>query len=70
MTDIWKDDTRVNDDVLYAVGGAFVEYLYQKSGEKQFRSLIKCQTIENAWVAYGYKEFNELVSEFDKILGL
>lgn len=70
VADIWQYSDKYSDDVLYAVGGAFVEYLYERGSKKQFQELVKCQSIECARITYGYQELAALISEFDKILGL
>lgn len=70
ITEIWERADKYNDDVVYGVGGAFVEYLYERSSKKQFQELVKCQSIECARITYGYTELNALIKEFDNILGL
>lgn len=70
VTEIWEHRREMPDDLLYPVGGAFVEYMYGKSTKEQFRELVKCQSIECARIIYGYNEFAVLVSEFDKIVGI
>lgn len=72
ITDIWLEGNQKStpNDVLYPVGGAFFEYLYSKSNTEQFFAIIKRQTQEDAEAIYGTERLNQLISEFDSMLGL
>jgi tetratricopeptide (TPR) repeat protein len=69
IVDIWENDNKLRDDIIYPVGGAFIAYLLKNSTEQQFRQLIKNQTINNARLVYG-DTFEKLVKEFDRSVGL
>ena len=69
VLDFWKSD-HIEEGITYPVAGAFVEFLFQKSTIDQFKSIIKGQTIRNAKKTYGKDKFEELIDEFDKLVGL
>jgi hypothetical protein len=60
---LWKDET-ADEMILYPVAGAFIQFLYQKGGQEQFKMLIKNQSLNSAKQIYG-EEFEQLVHDFD-----
>lgn len=72
VTDIWQEGSQEStpSEVLYPVGGAFVEYMYKNSTSEQFFALIKNQTRADAEEIYGKDKLDALIKEFDSQLGL
>lgn len=70
ILDIWKNDFAIEESVLYPAVGAFVSYLYQHSTPEQFKSIIKKQTLDNTITTYGKDAFDNMVREFDGMVGL
>lgn len=70
VAEIWLNDEYISDEILYPVGGAFMEFLYKKNQPEKFNALIKNQTIEDAEDIYGQAQLEALVKEFDGLLGL
>ncbi|WP_207425146.1 hypothetical protein [Pedobacter sp. SYSU D00535] len=62
----WNART-LEEPVLYAVAGAFVEFLIEKEGKEKFLTFFKNQTLENARTVYNGK-FDTLVAEFESRL--
>lgn len=52
---IWENPDSINDAQLYAISGAFVEYLIEEGGKSNFLKLLPNQTFENAQRIYGEK---------------
>lgn len=67
---IWSETYDAPSDILYPVGGAFIDFLYKKNMNEQFFRLIKEQSIENAEEIYGKDQLNSFINEFDTMLGL
>lgn len=67
---IWYDKNEVYADILYPVGGAFVDFLYKKNMPDKFFKLIKNQTIEDAEEIYGKEELSALMAEFNRLMEL
>jgi tetratricopeptide (TPR) repeat protein len=66
---VWKNEKDYDDDVLYPLGGAFVQYMYEHSTPEQFRQLVKQQKLDNVRVIYG-AQFDTMVADFDKLMGV
>lgn len=62
IKEIWKNNLKINDDVLYPIAGAFVEYLI-KYDEEKFLKLTEKQTYENASKLYDGK-IDEIIENF------
>lgn len=62
LIDVWKKHIDVNNEVLYPLSGAFVEYLF-KYDKAKFFALVENQTYENAEKIYGSQLVN-LIDEF------
>ncbi|MBZ0097918.1 MAG: hypothetical protein K8F30_02485 [Taibaiella sp.] len=70
IREIWTGSYEPVDDILYPLGGAFMDFLYKKNQPEKFMALIKNQQIEDAEVIYGKEELNTLINEFEDIVGL
>lgn len=71
ITEIWSGQYRSGpDDLLYPVGGAFIEYLYNLNQPEKFFALLKNQSQDDAEMIYGKEELNLIIQQFDKQLGL
>ena len=63
---MWEDDVQVSEDYLYAIGGAFVEYLINFDKNK-FLLLVDNQTYENADKIYN-GELDKIIKNFVLLL--
>jgi hypothetical protein len=61
--DLWTG-RQGNADVLYPVGGAFIEYLMNQGTSDQLKKLLTRQSVENAKSIY--QNLDQLVKEFEK----
>lgn len=66
IKEIWKNQTKLSDDILYPISGAFVNFLKEYNKDK-FLDLIENQTYENAIKIYG-EDIDNLIDEFIKKL--
>jgi hypothetical protein len=64
---LWTGEHPGGDEILYPVGGAWVEFLIDREGRNKFHELARNQTLESAERIYGEK-FGKLVDEFEKEL--
>jgi hypothetical protein len=62
LIDVWKKQTDLNNEILYPISGAFVEYLFNYDKAKFF-ALVENQTYQNAEIIYGSQLVN-LINEF------
>jgi len=67
VLDIWTKQNQVPANVLYAVAGAFMEYLHEKGTDEQFRNLLYEQTLPNAEKIYA-AEWKQYCSRFDELI--
>lgn len=70
VLDLWTGGNQASESVLYPVAGAFMEYMYKQNQPGKFDSLIKYQTIASAQTIYGNDQFDKLIADFNKQLGL
>lgn len=71
IRDLWLDTQETApDDLLYPVGGAWIDYLYKLNESEKFKALVKNQAIEDAENIYGKERLDELIADFDRRLGL
>lgn len=71
ITEIWSGKYRNGpEDLLYPVGGAFIEYLYNLNQPDKFFALLKNQTQNDAETIYGKDELDKMIKDFDRQLGL
>jgi tetratricopeptide (TPR) repeat protein len=66
IKEIWKNQTKLNDDLLYPIAGAFINFLIEYDKEK-FLKLTENQTYENAIKVYG-ENIDNLIDDFIKKL--
>jgi tetratricopeptide (TPR) repeat protein len=66
LMDMWEARPK-DQSILYAVAGAFIEYLIDKEGKEKYMQLMKDQSYENAKKVYG-EGLNALIAEFEKSL--
>lgn len=66
IKEIWKSQTKIEENILYPIAGAFVDYLIQYDKEK-FLRLAEDQTFESAQQIY-VGNLNELINNFIKTL--
>ena len=59
---IWKEGNEINENLLYPISGAFVEYLI-KFDKNKFFQLSENQTYENAMIIYEGK-IGQLIEDF------
>lgn len=71
ITNLWYDslDTAPSD-LLYPVGGAFMEYMYKNSSRKEYFELLKNQELPDAEIIYGKERLHGMIAEFEGQLGL
>ncbi|MCD6064769.1 MAG: hypothetical protein K0R82_2680, partial [Flavipsychrobacter sp.] len=62
VADVWSGSAQIDDEALYLLGGAFMDYLYKQSQPDQFFTLIKNQTIEDAESIYGKERLHALIA--------
>jgi len=62
IKELWKNNSKINDDFLYPIAGAFVDYLIKYDKEK-FLKLTENQTYQNAFEIYNGK-IDELIQSF------
>ncbi len=53
ILDIWQNNMRVSDEVLYPLGGELVKRLMAIGGKEKFMKLLVDQSYENALIVYG-----------------
>lgn len=70
VLDLWYGSDTVSESLLYPVAGAFMEYIYRQNEPGKFDSLIRYQSVPAAKYIYGGDHFNQLITNFDKQLGL
>lgn len=63
---VWKNQTKLSDNILYPISGAFVDLLVKYDKEK-FLQLVANQTYENASKIYGVK-IDEILEHFTQKL--
>ena len=66
IKEIWKNQSKLNDDILYPIAGAFINFLLEYDKEK-FLKLTENQTYENAIKIYG-ENIDNLIYDFIKKL--
>ncbi|RYD54987.1 MAG: hypothetical protein EOP56_17325 [Sphingobacteriales bacterium] len=67
---VWSGNKELDDEVLYPLAGAFVEFLYHQNTRDQFNTLMKKQTLEDAQDIYGKERLEAWIKEFDALVGL
>ena len=65
---LW-DSASASSEVLYPVGGAWVQFLIEKEGKEKFLQLMANQTYFNAKAIYGNR-FESLVNEFEALISV
>ncbi len=71
ITDLWLDSTETAPhELLYPVGGAFMEYMYNNSSRAEYFALLKNQALPDAETIYGKERLRGMISEFEGQLGL
>lgn len=66
IKEIWQNNRRAEESIMYPIAGAFIEYLIQYDKEKFFQ-LTEDQTYENAIKVYD-KKIERLIEDFLKTL--
>lgn len=66
IKEIWKNEIKLSDDILYPISGAFVDFLINTDREK-FSKIVVNQTYENATKIYGLK-IEEIIENFTEKL--
>jgi len=66
IKELWKNNSKVNDDILYPIAGTFVDYLIKYNKEK-FLKLAENQTYENVSKIYDGK-IDEMIENFTLLL--
>lgn len=71
ITDLWLDsmDTAPHE-LLYPVGGAFMEYMYNHSSRSEYFALLKNQALPDAETIYGKERLHGMLADFEGQLGL
>jgi len=71
IKELWNDPQDLTPhELIYPVGGAFMEYMYQQSSRDEYFTLLRNQTITDAELIYGKDRLEELIRNFDNQLGL
>lgn len=71
IRELWLDtQNSAPAELLYPVGGAFMDYLYKLNETEKFKALVKNQTLEDAENIYGKERLDALIADFDSLLGL
>lgn len=72
IVDVWQQEE--NDEfsktLLYPLAGAFVTYLKDSTDFHKFKSCVKNQSLEHAYIVYGREDMDKLFHDFDKLVGL
>jgi hypothetical protein len=61
---LWTSGGTLDENVVYPIAGAFIDYLARKGGRERLFALLKDQTIERARTIYG-GDFDSFVAEFE-----
>lgn len=70
LVDVWQGNYDTDEDVLYPLGGAFVDYLYKNTSVEKFKLLIKHRTYEDAQIIYGKDNLDAIIRDFNSKMGL
>lgn len=66
LLELWESPTEYERGLSYPIGGAFIDFLYNKEGKTKLMLLLKDQTIENAEKIY--PDFENLVRTFEAMI--
>lgn len=71
ITELWADslDTAPHE-LLYPVGGAFMEYMYSNTTGSEYIALLKNQALPDAEKIFGKERLHKVIADFDSQLGL
>lgn len=71
ITELWTDSLQTAPpDLLYPVGGAFMEYMYNNSSRNEYFALLKNQALYEAENIYGKERLHGMIADFEGQLGL
>ncbi len=71
ITELWLDSMETAPhDLLYPVGGAFMEYMYNNSSRSEYIALLKNQALPDAETVYGKERLHGMIADFEGKLGL
>ncbi len=71
ITDLWLDSMETAPhELLYPVGGAFMEYMYNNSTRSEYFALLKNQELPDAETIYGKERLHGMIADFEGRLGL
>jgi tetratricopeptide (TPR) repeat protein len=65
VTDIWKNNSKLNDDIIYPLGGELVKRLIAAFGRDKFINLLADQSYDNAKKIYG-EELDTLLQKLEE----
>ena len=65
VSDIWKNDSRLGEEIIYPLGGELVKRLIVKYGRDKFMRLLENQTYENAVKIYG-NDLEKVLQQLEK----
>jgi hypothetical protein len=67
---VWTSGGALDENVMYPIAGAFIDYLLRNGGRERLFALLKDQRIEHARTIYG-ADFERLVVEFEtQLIGI
>ena len=64
ITRLWTMGGALDENVMYPIAGAFIDYLARTAGRERLFALLKDQRLERARTIYG-DDFDRLVAEFE-----
>ncbi|MBL0258218.1 MAG: hypothetical protein IPQ03_12130 [Bacteroidetes bacterium] len=65
IVDIWKNDLKQGEEILYPLGGELVKRLIESFGRTKFMLLLADQSYESAKKIYG-TELDTIVNKIEK----
>lgn len=68
IRELWNRWNLLPMEESYPLAGAFVKYLMEHGGEKQFKRLLADQRIESARQIYGSR-LDKIINDFERLLG-
>ncbi|HEY9178450.1 MAG TPA: hypothetical protein VIN07_12195 [Flavipsychrobacter sp.] len=71
ITELWADSLETAPhELIYPVGGAFMEYMYSNTTRSEYIALLKNQALPDAEKVFGKERLDRFIADFDSQLGL
>lgn len=69
--ELWADSLdNAPRELIYPVGGAFMEYMYRNTTRSEYIALLKNQALPDAGMVFGKERLDRFIADFDSQLGL